>query len=48
VQIRLILKWGRKFARPFKELGGAMPESLPTPEQSVKQVESAKKNMAKK
>jgi DNA-damage-inducible protein D len=39
---------GQKVRQTIKELGGTMPESLPTPEQSVKQVESAKKNLAKK
>lgn len=27
------------------ELGGTMPEALPTPEQSIKQIESAKKKL---
>lgn len=36
---------GQKVRETIKELGGTMPESLPTPEQSVKQVESAKKKL---
>ena len=39
---------GQKVRQTIKELGGTMPESLPTPEQSVKQVESAKKKLDKK
>lgn len=39
---------GRKVRQTIKELGGTMPESLPTPEQSVKQVASAKKKLEKK
>lgn len=39
---------GQKVRQTIKELGGTMPESLPTPEQSVKQVESAKKKLGKK
>ena len=39
---------GQKVRQTIKELGGTMPESLPTPEQSVKQVESAKKKLEKK
>lgn len=39
---------GKKVRQTIKELGGTMPESLPTPEQSVKQVESAKKKLEKK
>jgi len=39
---------GQKVRRTIKDLGGTMPESLPTPEQSVKQVESAKKKLEKK
>ena len=30
------------------ELGGTMPEALPTPEKSIQQIESAKKNLEKK
>lgn len=39
---------GQKVRQTIKELGGTMPESLPTPEQSVKQVASAKKKLEKK
>ena len=39
---------GQKVRKTIKDLGGTMPESLPTPEQSVKQVESAKKKLEKK
>jgi DNA-damage-inducible protein D len=39
---------GKKVRQTIKELGGTMPESLPTPEQSVKQVESAKKKLENK
>ena len=39
---------GQKVRQTIKDLGGTMPESLPTPEQSVKQVESAKKKLEKK
>jgi len=36
---------GQKVRQTIKDLGGTMPESLPTPEQSVKQVASAKKKL---
>ena len=39
---------GQKVRQTIKELGGTMPESLPTPEQSVKQIESAKNKLDKK
>jgi DNA-damage-inducible protein D len=39
---------GQKVRQTIKELGGRMPEALPTPEQSVKQVASAKKKLEKK
>jgi len=39
---------GQKVRQTIKELGGTMPESLPTPEQSVKQIESAKKKLTQK
>jgi len=39
---------GQKVRETIKDLGGTMPESLPTPEQSVKQVESAKKKLDQK
>ena len=42
------LEVGQKVRKTIKELGGTMPELLPTPEQSVKQIESAKKKLEKK
>lgn len=39
---------GQKVRQTIKELGGTMPENLPVPEQSVKQIESAKKKLDKK
>ena len=39
---------GQKVRQTIKELGGTMPESLPIPEQSVKQIETAKKKLEKK
>lgn len=39
---------GQKVRQTIKELGGTMPENLPTPEQSVKQIESAKKKLDQK
>jgi DNA-damage-inducible protein D len=39
---------GQKVRQTIKELGGTMPEALPTPEQSVKQIKSAKKKLEKK
>ena len=39
---------GRKVRQTIQELGGTMPEALPTPEQSIKQVESSKKKLGKK
>lgn len=39
---------GQKVRQTIKELGGTMPENLPKPEQSVKQIESAKKKLDKK
>lgn len=39
---------GKKVRQTIKELGGTMPESLPTPEQSVKQIETAKKRLEQK
>lgn len=35
---------GKKVRETIRELGGTMPEAMPTPKQSVKQIESAKKN----
>lgn len=36
---------GRKVRETIKELGGTMPEALPTPEQSIKQLENKKKKL---
>jgi DNA-damage-inducible protein D len=36
---------GEKVRTTIKDLGGTMPEALPTPTQSVKQIESAKKKL---
>ena len=39
---------GRKVRQTIDELGGTMPESLPKPESSIQQIESAQKKLAKK
>jgi len=39
---------GKKVRQTIDELGGTMPEALPTPEKSIKQIESAKKKLEKK
>lgn len=39
---------GKKVRQTIEELGGTMPEALPTPKQSIKQIESAKKKQEKK
>ncbi|MGU9774812.1 DNA damage-inducible protein D [Salmonella enterica] len=39
---------GRKVRQTIKELGGTMPEDLPAPEKSIKQLESAAKKLDKK
>ena len=39
---------GQKVRQTIKELGGTMPEALPTPEHGIKQIESAKKKLEKK
>lgn len=39
---------GRKVRQTIKELGGTMPENLPAPEKSIKQLESAAKKLDKK
>jgi DNA-damage-inducible protein D len=39
---------GKKVRATIHELGGTMPEALPTPEQSIKQVEGAKKKLENK
>lgn len=41
------LEVGKKVRQTIKELGGTMPENLPTPESSIKQIESAKKKLEK-
>lgn len=38
---------GRKVRETIAELGGTMPEGLPTPDSSIQQLESAKKKLAK-
>ena len=38
---------GTKVRQTIQELGGAMPEAMPTPVQSVKQIENAKKKLGK-
>lgn len=42
------LEVGQKVRRTIQELGGTMPEHLPAPEQSIRQIESAKKKLTKK
>jgi DNA-damage-inducible protein D len=39
---------GRKVRQTIKELGGTMPESLPVPDNSIQQIESAKKKLLKR
>jgi DNA-damage-inducible protein D len=39
---------GRKVRQTIDELGGTMPESLPKPDASIQQIESAKKKLEKK
>jgi len=39
---------GQKVRQTIQELGGSMPEDLPTPEQSIKQLESAAKKLTDK
>lgn len=36
---------GQKVRQTIQELGGTMPEALPTPEQSIKQLENSKKKL---
>ena len=36
---------GRKVRQTIKELGGTMPENLPTPDKSIKQLEKEQKKM---
>lgn len=39
---------GKKVRQTIADLGGTMPEALPTPEASIKQLESSKKKLEKK
>jgi DNA-damage-inducible protein D len=39
---------GRKVRQTIVDLGGTMPEHLPTPESSIQQVESNQRKLAKK
>jgi DNA-damage-inducible protein D len=39
---------GRKVRQTIQELGGTMPENLPKPDNSIQQIESAKKKLEKK
>ena len=39
---------GKKVRQTIDELGGTMPEALPTPKKSIQQIESAKKKLEKK
>ncbi len=39
---------GRKVRETIKELGGTMPEDLPTPERSIQQIETAQQRITKK
>jgi len=39
---------GRKVRKAIKDIGGTMPENLPTPEKSIKQLETANKKLSKK
>jgi len=41
------LEVGKKVRQTIKDLGGTMPESLPTPGKSIKQIESARKKLIK-
>ncbi|MBR6012190.1 MAG: DNA damage-inducible protein D [Selenomonadaceae bacterium] len=40
-------KVGKKVRQTIKELGGTLPENLPTPDKSIKQIERENKKMAK-
>lgn len=42
------LKVGKKVRQTIKELGGTMPEDLPTPDKSIKQIEDKKKKQIAK
>lgn len=38
---------GRKVRQTIEDLGGTMPESLPTPDRSIQQIESEQKKIKK-
>jgi DNA-damage-inducible protein D len=38
---------GKKVRDTIKDLGGTMPENLPKPDNSIQQIESAKKKLIK-
>ena len=40
----MIYNSGKKIRNTIKELGGTMPEELPTPEKSLKELEKESKN----
>lgn len=42
------LEVGKKVRQTIQELGGTMPEDLPTPDTSIQQIEASKKRLAKK
>jgi DNA-damage-inducible protein D len=42
------LEVGQKVRQTIKELGGTMPEVLPTPDQSIKQIENTRKKLGRK
>lgn len=44
---RTHLEVGQKVRQTISELGGTMPEDLPTPDRSVKQIETAQKKLSK-
>ena len=39
---------GQKVRQTIEELGGTMPEDLPTPERSIRQIETARGKLSKK
>ena len=41
------LEVGKKVRATIKDLGGTMPEALPTPDVSIKQIENSKKKLEK-
>ena len=45
---RTHLQVGQKVRQTIKDLGGTMPENLPTPVQSIKQIETAQKKISDK